>query len=105
METDKLEKVRAAGTLRADEVWTQNGWRKAPAQCPIFCEVIKGATSADIHSMLDAWIAAYHTRCNQYADAALIDLFPDRATPPIEPAIPSHLETRTDTIPLPFHRR
>ena len=61
----------AAGTFRADEVWTQDGWRKAPAQCPILMSLIKGEAYPEMMAIMEAWVSAYRVRCNEYEKMAL----------------------------------
>ena len=61
----------AAGELRATEVWTANGWRKAPAQCPICMDLIRGRSVAEILAIMNAWTTAYRARCAKYEAAAL----------------------------------
>ena len=56
----------AAGALRADQAW-----RKAPCQCPILVETMKGAPSHEIIELIDTWTLAYRSRCHEYEQAAL----------------------------------
>jgi len=67
----RLQIATAAGALRAEQAWTEGGWRKAPAQCPICMSLINGASTQDMMTILDAWNAAYRARCRQFEDAAL----------------------------------
>jgi hypothetical protein len=70
----RLSIVIAAEALRADDVWTKNGWRKAPAQCPILCAAIEGASTAEVLALLDAWTQAYRARCQRYENAAVAEI-------------------------------
>ena len=68
----RVQVVVAAGILRADQAVNEGGWRKCPAQCPIFITAATGGTTAEWLALLDAWLAAYHARLNQHASARMI---------------------------------
>lgn len=70
----RLVAAAAAGAQCAEDVWTNNGWRKAPAQCPVCCDLIKDERGDVILALLDAWTTAYRARCRVFESAALADI-------------------------------
>jgi hypothetical protein len=72
----RLSVVVAAGTLQAEEAFSHDGWRRAPAQCPICQDAIKGATVADMLALLKAWNKAFNTRLLELQSAELSPVVP-----------------------------
>jgi hypothetical protein len=58
----RLAIVIAAGALRAEDAFLNDGWRRAPAQCPIHMLAIKDASVADMLALANAWNKAFHGR-------------------------------------------
>jgi len=71
MQTTQIQIAYAAGILRADEAWDANGWRKAPAQCPILMGMLTGLNAKQMMPLMDAWNRGFQTRNNQRSDEAL----------------------------------
>jgi hypothetical protein len=58
----RLIMVTAAASLAATEAYHRAGWRRAPAQCPIALEAIRGASHGETIALLTAWNGAFHRR-------------------------------------------
>lgn len=73
--TDDLAKAmvtaRADAERCAEEVMAGTGWRKAPAQSPVACNLIKGRDTKEVIAILQAWSTAYQRRCFALADQLL----------------------------------
>ena len=67
----RLVAVVAAATGHAEDAFRHNGWRRAPAQCSVHMDAIKGAPHADVLALSEAWNRAYRHRSNALADDAL----------------------------------
>jgi hypothetical protein len=67
----KVDEIKAAALSAAYDVYHNDGWRKAPAQCPVVAEAIKGQDRPTIIIILDIWTETYHKECNRLANIAL----------------------------------
>ena len=66
----KILAAAVAGTMRANEAF-DGGWRKAPCQCPICMDLIKGEEHEAAIAIMKAWSNNFQMQVNRRADEQL----------------------------------